>query len=90
MTDSQMYRPSNGTEGASFICSWCDICERDKNQDCEILDRTMAYRLNEPEYPREWRFDDLGQPQCTAFVPEGEPLPVPRCEHTIDMFGGDR
>jgi hypothetical protein len=26
---------------------------------------------------------------CAAFVPMGEKIPAPRCEHTADLFGGE-
>ncbi len=49
---------------------------------CEILGRSFT---DEP-LP-EWVYGDDGQPKCSQFVPAGEPVPAPRCEHTADMFG---
>lgn len=83
----QKYQPSNGTEGDLFMSYFCFRCERDKDHDCDILARTMAHRTEDAEYPVEWQYRADGQPTCTAFVPEGEPIPVPRCEHTADLFG---
>lgn len=97
----QKYQPSNGTEGDCFFASWCCQCTRDKTMSegksfddcgddeiCLIIGDTMAYSPSDPEYPSEWQYGKDGQPCCTAFVPAGEPIPEPRCEHTADMFGG--
>ena len=82
----KLYRPSSGTEGASFIEDWCCECERDINEDCPILARSFAYDINDAEYPREWCYDDSGQPQCNAFVDRGTPIPPPRDDLTPDLF----
>ena len=95
------YQPSSGTIGESFIAGWCGNCARDKalregididecddNERCDIVGRTMAYNVADPEYPSEWIYDQDGHPCCTAFIPSGDPVPAPRCEHTNDMFGG--
>lgn len=95
----QKYQPSNGTEGECFFASWCCECARDKamsegadlddcddNQRCDIIGKTMAYRVEEPEYPKEWQYGKDGQPCCTAFVPVGEPIPPEPDVHTADMF----
>lgn len=95
----EKYQPSNGTAGLGFIERWCGNCSRDKclngskqfedcadEEVCDIVARTMAYKVTDPEYPVEWQYKD-GKPVCTAFVQKGEPVPVPRCEKTIDMFG---
>jgi len=49
---------------------WCvkgihDDYEKDKF--CEILRNTMAFDVDDPEYPREWIYDESGKPCCTAF-----------------------
>lgn len=92
----QPYMPSNGSEGEAFWAMTCEKCERDKvmngsatveeadcNPDlyCEILNRSFR----EP-YIEEWKFGPDGWPMCTAFVPKGDKLPTPRCEHTSDLF----
>lgn len=102
----KLYQPSNGTEGMSFIESWCGKCEHERKvreltdegitpaqEDyCPILGNTMIYSTDHPGYPREWCYDDNGQPQCTAFQEEltyDEPHmnpPTPRCTRTEDMF----
>jgi hypothetical protein len=95
------FQPSSGTIGESFIADWCGNCARDKalregididevddNERCDIVGRTMAYNVADPEYPSEWIYDQDGCPCCTAFIPAGDPVPAPRCEHTNDMFGG--
>ena len=29
----------------------------------------MCFDLNDPEYPEEWTYDNLGHPCCTAHIP---------------------
>lgn len=52
---------------------------------CEIIHKTFLYPATDDQYPKEWIIGKSG-PECTAFVPKGEPIPAPRCEHTVDMF----
>lgn len=94
------YRPGNGTEGAIFIETWCGSCARDKsaregmllldecddNEVCSIIGRTFAHQVDSSDYPGEWQYGEDGQPRCTAFVQAGDPIPAPRCEHTVDLF----
>ena len=53
---------------------WCCRCERDRAfredgaDSCPIVAATMAYRVSDPEYPKEWRKDGPSGPRCTAFV----------------------
>lgn len=84
----EKYQPSNGTEGEVFMSHFCFRCERDKDHDCEILCRSMAFSVEDAEYPIEWQYGADGQPKCTAFIQAGEAISAPRCEHTVDMFGG--
>lgn len=97
----EKYQPSNGTEGDCFFSGWCRRCQRDKamregadydecddNEICRIPARTMAFNVEDDEYPNEWQYGQDGQPCCTAFVPEGEPIPPTRCDRTIDLFEG--
>jgi hypothetical protein len=90
------YMPSNGSEGEYFHAMWCEECERDKvmngsatveQADCDpdLYCKILSNSFCVAELP-EWRYGDDGQPCCTAFVPKGEKLPTPRCEHTADMF----
>ena len=98
-TPGESYMPCNGTEGEFFHAAWCENCERDKSMNgtvhregreetdddwCEILGRSFR----EDAIP-EWVYGKDGQPCCTQFVPMGQPLPQ-RCEHTADLFGGDK
>ena len=94
----EKYRPSNGTEGEGFISAWCGKCERsggpgkpcDAGHEligCSIVGRTMAFDIEDTEYPVEWVLGKDG-PECTAFVPLGDALPVPRCVMTSDIFDG--
>jgi len=64
------YRPANGTEGMDFMARWCERCIHDdyeKLKFCQILGATLAFYMNDPEYPREWIYDESGKPCCTAF-----------------------
>jgi hypothetical protein len=66
------YKPSNGTEGEWFIdkycmnCFHCDPDPRGKKQ-CMLLCASMCYDVNEPEYPKEWIYDDENKPTCTKW-----------------------
>lgn len=93
------YRPSNGTEGECFIEHWCGSCERSGREGkpddagheligCSIVGRTMAFDVDDPEYPDEWRIGEKG-PECSAWIPLGDPIPTPRCTATVDMFNAD-
>lgn len=84
---AEPYRPSNGTEGHLFEADWCDKCRRGgAGQACSIHIRVMAYRIDEPEYPKEWTRDDDG-PKCTAFSDKHAPRPAYRCKATPDFLG---
>jgi hypothetical protein len=80
---SDLYRPSNGTEGECFIETWCAHCQhdeafrRDEGDGCPIVAATFCYRVDEPDYPREWTYNDKGRPICTAFAPIGYVEPDP-------------
>lgn len=88
------YQPSNGTEGMHFTDMYCMQCincdpNPEGEKQCEILMMSMCYYAHEPEYPKEWIYDNEGQPTCTAWVkwdwgndddPDGNtppPKPVP-------------
>jgi hypothetical protein len=97
----ELYRPSSGTEGIDFQEAWCSKCKRDalwngtaadpdrvSDADlCQIIARSMACRIDEPGYPQEWIRDQNGTPRCLAFEPIDKPE---RCQHTVDMFTGQR
>lgn len=98
-TQTRKYRPSNGTEGDSFILSWCGTCARDRalregspieecddDELCDIVSRAFIYQVTDPEYPAEWCYDDSEPPHCTAYIPEGQPVPPARCQHTQELF----
>lgn len=98
----EKYRPSNCTEGDCFFAAWCSKCARDNllREDtafeqcldgdegdlCEIIGKTFEHDVSDPVYPVEWQYGKDGQPCCTAFILKGEPIPAPRCQHTVDMF----
>jgi len=63
------YRPSNGTEGDMFQKKFCEKCVYDdyENGPCDILGDSMAFDLDDKEYPKEWIHDKNGCPTCTKF-----------------------
>ncbi len=64
------YRPDNGTDGDSFQAGWCCRCTKNDQRTeryCLILGLTMAYRVDDPDYPEEWCYDSDDNPVCTAF-----------------------
>ena len=67
MASVQLYRPANGSEGADFMAEWCGRCARDGEWGCPIAQLTMAFRIDDPEYPDAWREDGPSGPRCTAF-----------------------
>lgn len=89
----ERYQPSNGTEGMIFIDAWCSHCARDKAMSegnsveecddrelCPIIARSMANGGCE-----EWVYGSDGQPRCTEYVEQGQPIPY-RCPNTPDIF----
>ncbi len=84
-----MSRPSNGSEGESFMAAFCAQCKHDQDIEnpCQIIGATMAFNIGEKGYPKEWVCeDDLSRPRCTAWEPVGSPDKIRRCEKTEDMF----
>lgn len=90
--NGDQYVPSNGTEGHSFIESWCTQCGRDKpcsegkdfddctdDEVCEIL--AASFRGEAVE----WRRLEDGRKVCLAFIASDQPV-TRRCERTADMF----
>ena len=74
------YRPSNGTEGTEFICTWCEKCKRDAaardgrpEDGCQILSDSFFKEVHEWVYDPDTYFKDwkTGAPRCTAFEPVG-------------------
>lgn len=69
------YRPSNGFEGMDFMDRFCERCRRDaafqagEGDSCEIAAATMAFDVDDPEYPKEWVTCETLGPRCTAFEP---------------------
>lgn len=101
----KIYRPSSGTEGASFIEAWCCNCKRDRvcngtvladdarDEDyCEILAATFRCDTDDPSYPPEWRCGEDGAPECAAFEAMDTPegpSVAVRDVLTTDLFGGE-
>jgi len=95
----EKYRPSNGTEGELFFDAFCRQCQRDKamregidfvecddNERCDLIEATYGLYPDDPDYPAAWQYGKDGQPCCTDFIPAGEPIPVPRCDKTLELF----
>lgn len=66
------YRPSNGTEGIYFESEFCMNCinchpNPEEKPQCEIMMNAFMHSQNEPEYPKEWQYDENDEPTCTAF-----------------------
>ncbi len=87
----KLYQPSNGSEGCWFISDWCEKCSRDiwdpqtekLTEQCDILDRTFFFALDEEKYPTEWRYCPLtNQPICMKFTTEKEPEYKPNPNQT--------
>ena len=76
MESGSSYCPSNGTEGMWFIEKFCMNCihekfihtQDDDDKKCDILTNTMVYDWKDPNYPREWIYDENDKPCCTAFI----------------------
>jgi hypothetical protein len=74
----KVFMPSNGTEGMIFTDAFCDCCIHEKfshtqnhaDKKCDIMSRSIIYwyEPNNPEYPKEWRFNAEGWPVCEAWV----------------------
>lgn len=58
------YRPSNGTEREIVFGCLCADCR--KATRCTLVDRSMMFQIDDPNYPQEFIRDENGDPQCTA------------------------
>lgn len=88
---TRLYRPSNGTEGMMFEAEFCDRCCKSlfwtDDQGCAILGNALFHEVDEPEYPKEWTYDDKGNPTCTAFeLDDGSHQPTPKLDE-VEFFG---
>ena len=88
----EQWEPSNGSEGAALIESYCTYCERDKvmngeaSQEDADRDPSLYCRILSDSFlgpVKEWRETDEGV-FCVAFVMTGERLPE-RCPHTMEL-----
>lgn len=74
---TKLYRPSNGSEGMYFTAEFCERCVHDKftennpEDGCPQLAASLAFGVKDPEYPREWIYDDEGHGTCTKFLLDG-------------------
>ena len=80
----KLYRPSNGTEGELFMAAFCARCANDKNHDCRILAKSMAFGVSDDDYPPELQYDSDDEPCCTAF----EPTERETFQRVLDELGG--
>lgn len=55
------------------MADFCERCKREASFDpasgyggCDIMLRTMAFDIGDPDYPSEWIYGEDG-PTCTAF-----------------------
>ena len=88
MTDSsEKYRPSNGTEGMSFMAEFCDQCA--VRGICRILPKVMALHTDDPEYPEQWTYDAEGYPTCASFTESSGPKRRKPCSKTADLFAAE-
>lgn len=64
----QPYRPSNSSDGESFMAYFCDNCIKSEGRSCEIIMLSMCFDVDDPEYPKEWlRNTENFNTTCTAF-----------------------
>jgi len=75
--DGAPYQPSNGTEGMWFMDKFCDRCHYEVGgRQCPIILKTMVLDMEDPDYPKEWIYND-GGPVCTKFK-------LPECKRKKD------
>lgn len=72
MSTAILYQPSNGSEGANFVETYCMNCihcdpDPDGPKQCKILCASLCYSVDEPGYPKEWIYGDNGEPTCTKW-----------------------
>ncbi len=64
---TKLYRPANGTEGEIFMNRFCSNCKYDLDEDCDIILQSMINNIEDPDYPKEWRYRK-GKGICTKFL----------------------
>jgi len=84
--------PSSSDDGIYILTEFCQHCARDKAMregadfdECDDDDLCEIIAAGYRKEAVEWREID-GIVTCIAFVPAGQPIPDPRCPHTLDMF----
>jgi hypothetical protein len=65
----QSYQPSNGTEGEYFMEDFCYQCLHDQDPDkgCVLIMLSIFRKPGDPDYPKEWIYNQDGEPTCTKF-----------------------
>lgn len=92
----EQWKPSNSTDGYSFLASWCGQCARDKSmregcpeEECDDSELCQIIAASFRGDAVEWRKMPDGEVKCIAFVPAGEPIPAQCDDRTADLFGWD-
>lgn len=87
------WTPSNHDQGYGFLDDNCRHCARDKAmstgadyEDCDDNELCPIIAKSFRGEALEWREMPDGEIKCIAFVPAGQPIPPPRCEHTRELF----
>jgi hypothetical protein len=67
------YCPSNGSEGDWFEDKFCMNCihtnpDPHKKPQCDIWCSALCFRVDEPDFPKEWIYDENDEPVCTSWV----------------------
>ena len=62
------FQPANGTEGMTFTNAYCCNCKHGMPDGfCDITFASMDDDISDPDYPKEWKFNEEGWPTCTKF-----------------------
>lgn len=74
-SNSELFLPSNGTEGMSFIATWCANCRKDpasRNAESKTYCSILTRSLTECKQIKQWVYIN-GKPTCTSFVHYQQP-----------------
>jgi hypothetical protein len=84
------YKPHSNDEFGYFYDEWCARCHYEEeyrltnDNGCPILTSSMAFDVDDPEYPEQLTYQDE-KPCCTNFCTVEDKKPY-RCPNTLDMF----
>jgi len=51
---------------------WCANCIKFRH--CKIVNKTMLLDVDDPNYPEQWQYNEVGNEVCTAF---SDTVPTP-------------